>query len=174
MTHIMLDLETLSTHCNAAILAIGAVKFDAEKKVYDKFYQAVKTPPEVEGFHVSIDTLDWWSQQSEEAQAVFNDPHAIEIEEALRTFTYWALKDSARKNIRLWGNGAAFDNPILSTAYQLCGLEQPWMHWNNRCYKTLRAHNATVPLTRIGTFHNAVDDAETQAVHLLAMEIELA
>jgi hypothetical protein len=170
MTHVMVDLETLSTNCNAAILAIGAVKFDAKRKVYDRFYQVVDTPPDQEGFDISSDTLSWWAKQSEEAQAVFNDPNRIPIKDALIRFAGWA----AEEDIRLWGNGASFDNVILSTAYQLCDLPQPWMFWNDRCYRTMKNMNRTVGLTRIGTHHNAVDDAESQAVHLLAMEIELA
>jgi hypothetical protein len=175
MTHIMVDLETLSTHCNAAILAIGAVKFDAKRKVYDRFYQVVDTPPDQEGFDISSDTLHWWTKQSEEARAVFTDPSRVPITTALKQFFKWAMSDTEDvKDIRVWGNGAAFDNVILSTAYQLCDLKQPWMFWNDRCYRTMKNMNRTVGLTRIGTHHNAVDDAESQAVHLLAMEIELA
>jgi len=174
MTHIMTDLETLSTHNNAAILAIGAVKFNTEDKVYDKFYKVVKTPPEVEGFHISADTLNWWSKQSEEARRVFEDPTAVPIEEALVSFATWAVDGTSKKDIRLWGNGASFDNVILSTAYQLCDLPQPWMYWNDRCYRTMKNLNPTVGITRMGTHHNAVDDAKTQAIHLLAMEIPLA
>ena len=174
MIHIMVDLETLSTSFNATILAIGAVKFDADKKVYDKFYQVVKTPPDVEGFHISSDTLDWLSKQSEEARTVFTDPAAVDISEALMAFHYWAIKNTVIKDIRLWGNGASFDNVILSTAYEICALPKPWMFWNDRCYRTMKSLNRTVGITRMGTHHNALDDAETQAIHLLAMEIELA
>jgi hypothetical protein len=68
MIHVMVDLETLSTKSNAAILAIGAVKFTPEKGVYDNYYQVVTTPPETEGFHISTETLEWWTKQSAEAQ----------------------------------------------------------------------------------------------------------
>lgn len=173
MTHIMVDLETLSTKCNAMILAIGAVKFDAERGVYDIFYQAVKTPAEVEGFHVSADTLNWWAQQSDEARAVFTDPDAVAIDEALDQFHCWAEEGENIKDIKLWGNGAAFDNAILSTAYDLCGRTTPWMFYNDRCYRTMKATNRDVPFTRVGTHHNAVDDAESQALHLIDMRINL-
>ena len=176
MTHIMVDLETLSTRYNARILAIGAVKFDADRKVYDKFYQAVKTPrAQDDGFHVSSDTLNWWNRQDEEARKVFTDPNAVEMVSALKAFGNWVLAtDEDVKNIRMWGNGASFDNVILSTAYEICALPKPWMFWNDRCYRTMKSLNRTVGITRMGTYHNALDDAESQAIHLLAMEIELA
>lgn len=174
MTHIMVDLETLSTQCNATILAIGAVKFSVTKGCYDRFYQVVKTPAEVEGFHVSSDTLNWWSQQSEAARAVFADFSAIDIDAALSDFYRWCVLDTNIKDIRLWGNGAAFDNAILATAYELCDMEPPWDFWNDRCYRTMKAQHRDVPLERLGTLHNALDDAKSQAEHLLAMKIELA
>ncbi len=173
MTHIMVDLETLSTKPNAAILSIGAVKFDTDKKVYAKFYQAVKTPPEVEGFDISSDTLHWWTKQSEEARAVFTDPNAVDITVALALFSAWVEEGTDKKYIRMWGNGASFDNVILSTAYRLCYFPQPWMFWNNRCYRTVKAMNPGTKITRIGEHHNALHDADSQAVHLLAMEIRL-
>jgi hypothetical protein len=177
MTHIMVDLETLSTRCNAAIIAIGAVKFDEDKGVYAKFYQAV-TPLEVNDpdFHVSSDTLNWWSKQSEEARAVFTDPNAVNIWVALKAFSDWVEKDTDKKDVRLWGNGASFDNAILSTAYVLSGwMKQPWEFWNDRCYRTIKnVAVKQVPLERIGTYHNALNDAESQAEHLLAMNVRLA
>jgi hypothetical protein len=174
MTHIMVDLETLSTRYNAAILAIGAVKFSPERRCYDNFYQAVKTPPEVEGFHISSDTLHWWTQQSEKAREVFTDPDAVDITLALKGFSVWALQDTDPKDIKLWGNGASFDNAILSTAYELCDVVQPWKFYNDRCYRTVKNLNRHVELTRVGIHHNALADAKTQAEHLLDMGIDLA
>jgi exodeoxyribonuclease VIII len=181
MTHIMVDLETLSTLPNARILSIGAVKFAREHGVYSNFYCAVKVYLPVEqgnsidadGFHISVDTMAWWSKQSEQARKVFNDPAALSIDTALDSFTTWALTGS-EGDVRLWGNGASFDNVILSSAYRLRNKEQPWKFWNDRCYRTVKHMHAKTPLTRVGTHHNALDDAESQARHLLQMGITLA
>ena len=175
MTHIMVDLETLSTRSNARILAIGAVKFTPERGVYDRFYRAIFTPSiavvekfnDVGGFHVSKSTLDWWRDQSIEARAVFADPDSMFIDGALMSFTNWVSEDTPKRDAIMWGNGASFDNSILSTAYALCGLEQPWEFWNNSCYRTLKNAFPEVSFERIGVHHNAVDDAESQARHLL-------
>lgn len=181
--HVMLDLETLSTAYNARILAIGAVMFEPDDKIYGKFYQAVKAPPaenglvpctDALGFHISAQTLSWWESQSIEARAVFSDPNAVDIQTALTSFSTWILTAGRVEDIRLWGNGASFDNVILSTAYQLTGLEQPWKFYNDRCYRTVKNLYPDVPLVRTGTYHNALDDAETQAEHLLNMKVTLA
>jgi len=174
-THIMVDLETLSTRTNARIIAIGAVKFSAKDGIYSKFYQAVTAPAaeillhsgDLEGFNVSAETLVWWSEQSDEARAVFSDPNAVPIAPALESFTSWALEGTEKADVIVWGNGAAFDNAILSTAYTLCALEQPWNFWNDRCYRTAKSMHPETPLERVGTYHNALDDAESQAEHML-------
>lgn len=177
MSHIMVDLETLSTRTNARILSIGAVKFNTAQGVYAEFYRAVYAPPIEQlrlfntagGFDVSHSTLEWWGGQSEEARKVFNDPDALFIDSALMAFTSWALHHDDKKDVKLWGNGASFDNAILSTAYALCGLEQPWAFWNDRCYRTVKNLHKDVPFLHTGTHHNALDDAISQACHLLEM-----
>lgn len=186
ITHIMLDLETLSTHTNARILAIGAVKFTEAERISDKFYQPIKALAfetlnaverdfvDPDGFHVSRDTLDWWGQQSEKAQAVFEDPQGITISEALTLFAHWVLSSPGDiKDIRMWGNGAEFDNVILSTAYRLCDKPAPWRFYNNRCYRTVKSLFPTEKIKRLGTHHNALDDALSQAEHLLSMGVWL-
>ncbi len=118
--------------------------------------------------------MDWWIGQSEEAKTVFTDPNAVTIDKALLTFTQWILKDVHDiKNVRMWGNGAGFDNVILSTAYQLCAMMQPWRFYNDRCYRTVKSLYPAVSFRRIGVHHNALADAESQADHLLAMGIDL-
>jgi exodeoxyribonuclease VIII len=174
MTHIMVDLETLSTHYNAAILAIGAVKFDTEQGIYDKFYQAIKSLPVADGFHVSSDTMEWWARQSDEARAVFDDPNGVDIRIALINFSNWLFMDAQQDDVCIWGNGASFDNVILSTAYRICDIEQPWKFYNDRCYRTAKNLYPSVKLQRSGTHHNALDDAESQAEHLLDMKVYLS
>jgi exodeoxyribonuclease VIII len=181
MNHIMIDLETLSTLPNARMIAIGAVKFSIERGVYANFYTAITPPPldaaqnfiDDEGFHISKDTLAWWKQQSPEANAVMHDHLAVSMDDALGMFTMWATEDTRVEDICMWGNGASFDNVILSSAYRIRNLEQPWRFWNDRCYRTIHRMHKDVAVERIGLHHNAVDDAETQARHLLKLPVNL-
>lgn len=48
------------------------------------------------------------------------------------------------------------------------GLEQPWAFWNDRCYRTLKARSE-LKIARTGTHHNALDDAKSQALHLITI-----
>jgi exodeoxyribonuclease VIII len=66
----MIDLETLATSPNAAVLTIGAVKFDpfnieTDNPTCEKLYIKVDLDScDALGLDVSEDTLEWWSQQS--------------------------------------------------------------------------------------------------------------
>jgi DNA polymerase III epsilon subunit-like protein len=176
--HCMTDLETLSTRTNARIVSIGAVLFN-EDGIYAQYYRAIKNPslarlPHITSvFHVCPRTLKWWEQQSPEAQAVFSDPDAFHIVDALHEFTAWIKKYDSNDTVRMWGNGASFDNAILATAYDLLGLQTPWAFFNDRCYRTVKNLYPDVPMERCGTHHNALDDARSQAQHLLAMGVSL-
>ena len=66
----------------------------------------------------------------------------------------------------VWGNGATFDNVILSNAYKAAGMEQPWKFWDDRCYRTVKGLLPDIKIERLGTHHNAVYDAMSQARHL--------
>jgi len=171
--HCMLDLETLSTRADARIISIGAVLFNETDGVTQRFYTVVETPDisrllEISSvFHVAPHTLEWWSRQPDEARAVFWDPSAVPLHEALVNFAHFIEKHSFIETVKMWGNGASFDNAILAMAYDLMGIERPWKHYNDRCYRTMKKQHSDVKLYRVGTHHNAVDDAESQAAHLL-------
>lgn len=178
--HCMIDLETLSTRSQAAIVSIGAVIFDSYG-IHKTFYQPVRWSDDMlQGlvpnsvFHVEQSTLSWWERQSEVARLVFSDPNGTFIHDALQRFARWVRDESIDwEQLRVWGNGASFDNAILSNAYWRCEMEQPWKHWNDRCYRTVKNMHPNIKAKRVGEHHNALDDAMTQAQHLLAMNAYL-
>lgn len=161
--HCMIDLETIDNKPTSAIASIGAVMFD-EDGMYSEFYLVVDTESSLKlGLTKSEGTLTWWSKQSEQARSIFDaaTPKA-DIRDALLAFSKW-FKDSG--GLYLWGNGAAFDNAIMSVAYGLAGLEQPWGYSNDRCFRTIK-HKGKME-NRQGTYHNALDDAKTQAQYMI-------
>jgi exodeoxyribonuclease VIII len=160
----MLDLETLGTGPESVIIAIGAVKFDpATKIITDVFYEVVDRESSVAiGLKIDQATVDWWAKQSTEARAAFNEPGKPIVG------TLMKFKDQfANQNSVVWGCGSDFDNVIMGSAYRLSGIEQPWKFWNNRCYRTMKSMYPSVVMKRSGTHHNAVDDAISQANHLM-------
>lgn len=171
--HVMLDLETMGRGPDAAIVAIGAVVFgippDGRGYIGPTFYRVVDLDSAV--FHGGVmdaSTVLWWLDQSEEARAALRDDGAEHIDVALRALLAWTLSLGASPCV--WGNGAAFDNVILRRAYERLDIPTPWVHWDDRCFRTVRAENRHVPAPpREGVHHNALDDAMHQARHLLAI-----
>lgn len=168
MKDVMLDLETMGTSNDAAIVAIGAVEFDVVAgMVGEVFYRTIDLGSAVaEGGVIDAATVMWWLRQSDAArEALYNRGDTLHIRQGLHAFTAWL---SVRgQDVRVWGNGVAFDNVILTQAYRRMGLPVPWAHWNDRCYRTVKAMYPDVKMQRTGVHHNAGDDAVSQAEHLL-------
>lgn len=166
-THIMLDLETLGHKPGAALIALGAVKFDAGG-ITAEFYRRIDAESCVQcGLVVDVSTVLWWFKQDDAARAEFARP-GDPLPAVLCDFREWAGWPDADK-VKLWGNGAGFDNALLAAAYEACRLSPPWKYYNDRCYRTLKALHPGVPLEPAGVKHHALDDAKTQALHLLRL-----
>jgi hypothetical protein len=163
MTNVMVDLETLGNGSNAVIIALGAVEF-GNGQLGREFYMNIDPQSCVDaGLKMDVSTVMWWMQQSDQARAAFKKPGAP-LELVLGEFSSWFPSGSV-----LWGNGATFDNVILANAYRALGGKQPWEFWNDRCYRTLKGLYPHVKMERSGTYHNALDDAKSQALHALKL-----
>ncbi len=163
---IMLDLETLSSAPDAAIVAIGACTFNSSED--RRFYREIDArSAQKSGGRIDAETICWWMRQGDAARSIFNSIDALTISNALRQFDFWL--DPWRDSVRIWGNGSDFDNVVLRSAYQRLGLEAPWSHRQNRCYRTLKNLRPEIAFEPIGTHHNALDDALAQARHAEAL-----
>ena len=165
--HIMIDLETMGTRPDAPIIAIGAVAFDAEG-IGREFYENVDLGSAVNsGAKIDANTVMWWMQQSDEARAALvGKEEQYSITGALVEFSKWMCLDDISG---VWGNGATFDNVILRESYLRAAVMCPWPFWKDKCYRTVKGAYPDVTLERTGTHHNALDDARTQAEHLVAI-----
>jgi hypothetical protein len=169
---LMIDNETLDTTPNAVILSIGAVKFDKHgNQMGEKFYAVLDIEEQkAMGRTVSIDTLEWWSRQSKEARVVLETTDRRLVKEVLdELYDFIFDMDGTAGRIKVWGNGSDFDNPQIASLFKMYDYETlPWEFRNNRCFRTLKAefgHLLDKPPKRTGTYHNALDDAITQAEH---------
>lgn len=168
--NIMLDLETYDTAPTAIVLSIGAVRFDAHN-CYERIYVSCGTAEhrndQLNHFRTqSADTVAWWEQQTPEARKVLYDTEAVTPREALDRFRTFCGEGAI-----IWGNGADFDNVILRSMYASYSGDDksaPWRYYNNRCFRTLKSLSP-VKVDRIGTYHNALDDAVHQALHAQAI-----
>ena len=172
MKDVMVDLETLGRRAGCSILSIGAVAFDAETgKLGPELYTVVKVAScEAAGLHTDPDTVAWWEKQNPEAQKVLKQARAVRgnkaLDKALIGFNEY-LAQFGPKAVRVWGNGSDFDNAILINCYAATNLTAGWEFWNNRCFRTLKGMVPSIKVDRTGTYHNALDDAKSQALHAI-------
>ena len=164
-TDIMIDLETLATSPDAAILTIGAVKFDpfgddVKNPKCEKFYVRVDLDScDRLGLVTSDDTIAWWANQSKEAQdEAFSEDNRIDIVDAFNQLYKfcWGAK-------RVWSHGAAFDIVICEHVFKKIGKAVPWSFWEARCTRTLfdiGINPNRPPVLK----HHALEDAWNQAV----------
>lgn len=168
MQDVMVDLETLGSVPGCAILSIGAVGFGPGVVGSERFEAVIRRASCAQmGLHEDPETLDWWEHQTPEARRVLNDADGQDTSEpladALVRFSFWLRQFGS--NVRVWGNGADFDNAILAAAYRAIGTKPYWRFWNGRCYRTLKGLHPAIKLDRAGTHHRAIDDALSQAEH---------
>lgn len=169
INNLMVDLETLGRRAGCKVLSIGAVEF-GPMGLGKEFYIALNLEQQTQ-LHVDSDTEAWWAKQSAEARRVFTEPKTSFVP-GMNAFEDWLIMVSSAKlrNVRMWGNGSDFDCAILHAAYCAAGRDRtPWEFWNTRCYRTLKNMHKTVKLERQGTYHNALDDAKSQAEHAVAI-----
>jgi len=121
----MIDIETLATRNDAAIISIGACKFDlATGMVSDPFLVSIDPDSyDVDNcpFYLCSETQAWWKKQGKEAQAALKINQVPTIYIALDRMTEWFedcgfVKGYQFGGDRLWANPPQFDLSILRHA----------------------------------------------------------
>ena len=171
VTDIMLDLETLSSEPDAAIVSIGAACFDGggggpwKDPYLDTFYVVVDLERDLGGGGwISASTVAWWMRQSDAAREIFNSEKRVSTHDALCDFRRFCEKTG---RVRIWGNGAGFDNVVLRRCYKRLRLDAPWQYRDDRCYRTLKNLRPDIPYEEAADTikHRADHDAINQALH---------
>lgn len=192
----MLDIETLGTGDNAAIVQIGAVLFDplgVPEIVNANYVGGVISAPGT-GYRANVnvrqqvseglcdwDTIAWWmTKTTDEARRRVFAGDRVNLYDALQGLT---------KFLGSWGQPAAyvwsdvdFDIRLLRQAYNRMGLDCPFSANSSpfrglRDYRTIRAVGTVLgmaPPMFVGTPHDALDDAYHQATHTAAILRRLA
>lgn len=168
MNNVMIDMETRGQRPGCVVLSLGAVFWDPISGRLGEEFEAVININSCRalGLHEAPETVAWWDKQSPEARQILTEVETapMGVEEVLDAFTDWLRDNVNLRSLQVWGNGSDFDNAILAHLYAVTRKMQPWSFWNSRCFRTLKnIAQAEEPL-RIGTHHNALDDARHQAV----------
>jgi len=168
--HCMVDLETLSTNKNAAIVSIGAVRFTFEKGISEDFYVNVDPKSCVDkGLHVSKSTLEWWGKQSREVRdALKADRKSLET--ALGALNMFVTDADNVKTQLMWAQGVDFDYGVLHSAFVATGMVQSWKYYNqmdSRTIFTMMGVNNYQKRRDKSDHHNALGDAIAQTKSLI-------
>ena len=170
MNNLMIDLETMGKGNMAAIVEIGACYFDPTNgKIGKTFSRKISLESSIDvGLEMDASTVAWWLRQSSDARTLFTEEGEI-LPTALYDFQNFVPIDSI-DTVQVWGNGATFDNVILKSAFDICGMPTPWKHWNNRDVRTMVEIGRSIlgidPKHKLpfkGVKHKALDDAIHQA-----------
>lgn len=166
-TDVMIDLETLGSNPQAAIVAIGLYFFnlDNDECVERQYYISTNG---IKG-QIDASTVAWWLQQSQEARDALvtglgrgmgEKATALKIVDDFYNFT-----DTDR--VCVWGNGANFDITILESLFRRVNEPAPWKFYNVRCYRTMKSVYKHIKAPQENSLqHDALADARYQALHL--------
>lgn len=176
MDHLMLDIETLGVSLDAPLISIGGVFFDpTTSNIGATFYQVIDLETSLASGAIEPSTLKWWMKQSDFARSVFNDPNSMGLKDTLIEFANFVACSNDPKAVHVWGNGASFDNAIMSSAYRKQSLKLPWDFRNDRDVRTIVDLAKTLKnidvkaITQLEGFaHNALNDALHQAAYVSA------
>lgn len=172
MNDAMLDLETLGTGNDAAIVSIGACLVDLHGDgvpigISHRFYARVHLGSSIEvGLKIDPSTVLWWLQQSDVARKSTFEGVSLTLPVALRDFNAFLIAGGITS---VWGNASTFDNVIIRSAYRACGIVPAWGFRGDKCYRTvlnLLPKERQPAWDHGGVQHNALDDAVNQALRL--------
>lgn len=162
-----IDMETLSTEHNAALLSIGAVihNFGTGQQV-DTFYANITPESSIAaGLDVSESTKAWWAKQGQAAQDVLSVDQRP-LRDVLDDFAKWLAGHGVQYAI---GNGPRADNQWLESACKAVGMQSPIKYWGDLDMRTLTFIGTHILAldhwhnTFKGVKHNALHDAINEA-----------
>jgi len=166
------DLETLSTDTDAAIVQVGAVFVPANTEI-DK-PEHLLDPKEFPAFAeyiephgvMSPDTMKWHAETNNGAVIEAMEGKKLPMKQVLEELNVFVQHHQPDV---FCANAPSFDFIILQSAYKRVGLEYPFKFWQQMCTRTIRKLTEThynVETRRSDVFtpaHDALADARCQA-----------
>jgi hypothetical protein len=128
------------------------------------------------------ESVEWW-QHPDRVEAAKGFVNAIDLRDGCESFAKWLYEMGVRPdedNSCIWGHGAAYDPPVLAAWYRAVGLPIPWYYRAPRDTRTcfddagIEDHSKWLARFRSGVYHNALDDAITEAAAINAAKARIA
>lgn len=171
---LMFDLETLDIKPMAVVLSLGAVTFERDGTIHDRFYRILKLQEQLDhGRTTSEETLLWWMRQDPTARAEAFNPVRCPVPRALCEFSDFVANyndpEAGKQGItRFWANDPDFDGVILKSLADTYGVGVPWGYNQLRAQRTIvdesglyvKGFNPAVPIA--GLAYMPVYDCEFQ------------
>lgn len=168
MKDVMIDLETMGTSANAAIVQVGAVYFDRHTGELGKEFKKNISLESAVASGASVDpgTIEFWLKQNDLArQSILAEPR-LPILEVMNNLNGFLL---APGDVFVWGH-ATFDVPIVQQTNRRLAVRASWKFRNARDLRTLLDLAGIDPKSfpRDGVYHDALDDAKHQVKQAVA------
>lgn len=172
----MLDLETLGTAEDAAILEIGMVAFELPAAglpaglMGPEFFQLVRVESNAAaGRKCSAETVAWWIRKWREGMAIPDPDSGGSVGDAVVAAAEF-IRGHLCEGGKLWSKGH-FDAPILGHSLLRLGLPVPWKFWQVADVRSVMFWEGLWDnvASRMETAHSALEDARAQTEVLLAL-----
>lgn len=170
---VMIDLETMGTGPNAAVVQVGAVGFNLETGEVDPdgFLMDVDLMSSLEaGGRIHQATVDWWAEQGGFKPATANPAALHTVLYNLRAFI-GDLKWAGDKHPRVWCQGLSFDCAILEGYAERLKVAEMWPYNKGRDTRTIYDLARTIGWEKpdgCGPTHQAQEDCLAQIKALLS------
>ena len=158
MNDLMVDIETLGTTPDAAIISLGAVWFDPRSDEMGAELYRVIDPRQRR--HIDPDTVLWWFGQPSGSNPFARRAAMHPLPDALEDLSVFIAQNTGP--VRLWSQGAAFDGVLLEDAFRQHGRVAPWKFWDVRDTRTVYDMAGDDDRTAL-VAHHALEDAKAQA-----------
>lgn len=158
---ISIDLETVSTRPDAAIVSIGAVCFDRRTgELGPEFHVVCDWLTDAKG-HVHGGTLQWWHRQTPNDVVFSNAIERVPLRRALMELQEFA--DAWCSPLTFWWQRGNMDQQWLDNAFERSAMDAPWNYSQWMDQRTLCRELQRDDVVFEGNRHDALDDAKHQA-----------
>lgn len=184
----MIDLETMGTGSNSAIVQLGAVQFDRHNGIIGKlpFKANIDLQSCLDmGLLVTGSTIEFWMTKSDTQRNGLYNPKPEHLNKVLTDFNNWLDYKAALENrfasakiFHLWGRSPRFDLGLLHDAYKKAQLPVLWDFRKEMDVRTIEALRPDVKTKfdderDLSKSHDSIADCEHQINYVSAIWQEL-
>tara|TARA_R110000737_G_scaffold47134_7_gene67097 strand:+ start:13661 stop:14200 length:540 start_codon:yes stop_codon:yes gene_type:complete len=165
----MLDIETVGTSADSAILTIGLAHFDMQTGAIIKSaeFRNSQAAQEKLGRKVDPATVAWWGRQSPAARArLVQEPLYEPIEMMRKVYAFLHAVSSSQWNLGIWAKGPGFDMTLCRSLTE--DLNAKWKgHFSREyCVRTMLLIDKEMGWNLAEGIYNDLDHgAEADAVY---------